>query len=75
MDNKKFMVNLYDLLANNTEYHPREKLDSIIAENIEDYYVDSTNYNPPYTADDTHIMFTCLNGKQYKLELVEMEGE
>lgn len=68
MDTKEFMVNLYDLLGNNTEYRPREKLDNLIAKSIEDYCVDSTNC-------DTHIMFTCLNGKRYKLELIEMGEE
>lgn len=77
MDNKTkrlLMVALYDLLANNTEYQPRETLDGIIAEHIEDYCVDTPYYNA-YTDDNTCIIFTTNtpNNKRYKLMLIEME--
>ena len=37
---KDFMVALYDLLADNYEYSPRDTLDDILEHNIDDYSVD-----------------------------------
>lgn len=64
MNTKDFMVNVYDLIANNTEYKPREQLDGIIAESIEDYWLDG---------EPLAITFVLKNGKRYNLTL--MEGE
>lgn len=78
MDNatrRELMVALYDLIAHNTEYKPRDTLDSIIAEHIEDYCVDTPYYND-YTDDNTCIIFTTNtpDNKRYKLMLIEMEN-
>lgn len=69
MNIKEFMVNLYDLIANNTSYQPRQKLDSILSKDIEDYCLDCER-DPSIEA---HIMFRANNGKQYKLTLTECE--
>lgn len=40
---KDFIVALYDLLGNNTEYQPRETLNSLLNEYATDYCVDVDN--------------------------------
>lgn len=64
MNIKDFMVNIYDLIANNAQYKPREQLDSMIAESIEDYWLDG---------EPLAITFVLKNGKRYNLTLIEGE--
>lgn len=63
MDTKEFMINLYDLLGKNTAYSPREFLDDILDNQIEDYYVD--------TDDDgnTKIVFYGVDNAEYYLTM------
>lgn len=67
MDIKQFVVSLYDLIAKNTEYKPREEIDYIISEHIDDYWVDSEMRGA------VAIMFRGKDGKEYCLKLEEQE--
>lgn len=71
LNTKDFMVSLYDLLANNTEYRPRESLDYILENIIEDYCVDVDD-------DGTaKIIFRTKDDNEYQLEFRQIytEGE
>lgn len=62
MNTKEFMISLYDLLADNKIYQPREKLDAMLDENVEDYYIDVNDRGEAkiivYTKDHTEYQIT-----------------
>lgn len=45
MEEREVITIIYDLLANNTDYQPREKWQELEAEELEDYWVDTTDSN------------------------------
>lgn len=63
MNERGVVTTIYDLLANNTEYEPREQWQVYEAEQIEDYWVDSTD------AGEFYIGLRDQTGGEYRLVL------
>lgn len=68
LNTNDLMVNVYDLIANNSIYQPREQLNDLIAEQVEDYYLDND-----LSTSRISIIFKSKDGKTYQLQLAEVE--
>lgn len=62
METKSFMVNLYDLLAKNDIYNPRESLDDTL-DNLKDYHLNVDDNG------NATILFYDAEGSEYVLSI------
>lgn len=69
MSDKDLLVHFYDMIAQNTEYKPREGIDYILANEVEDYCLDYAKGESPA------IMFYCKDDRKYRLTLSKIEED
>lgn len=68
MNEREFIDLVYDLLANNTKYKPRERWQNMEANDLEDYWADFTD------AQNPHIRIVMRGGTEYRLTLQKEKG-